>query len=341
MVVKALLEDVRRACEDGCCEEAVDLLERAVREQPSNYELYYWLGICHSTGCRRHKLADPDFALEYFHRALNLVPEADGLPRATILEEIANTCLSSRAVPHITAVWTAIECQRQAAEIYVGHSRLDDWARQEFNLGNAFCDLSDLCGEDHWQEAIFHYQEALKIRTREHCPERYAAVLENLGTAYRQLPTGDHAGNLRISISCYRRALRAYGAGQPARNAALHINLGNAFLSLPAAGAKENARNARHALMHFDRALSAPGSNRQDRQYAINQHNRAQAHLRLANLEEAMDCLQEAYRVFVACGDELYAERVKSEFASIHRLTRGCVSPAKAEIQGGCPGKGP
>ena len=314
--------DVQRACAGGRCEDAVGLLERAVRQQPSNYELFYWLGVCHSGGCRRHKLTDPDFALEYFQRALHLAPEADRLIRAAVLEELANSCVTSRVLPRATAVRTAIECHRQAAEIYIGNRKLEDWARQEFNLGNEFCDLSDLAGEDHCREAIFHYEEALKVRTRERSPERHAAVLENLGTAWRQLPSGDHTGNVRKSIRCYRQALRVYGPGQPARTAALHINLGNAFLSLPAVDETASIRNARHALKHFERALSTPGCDREDRRYAINQHNRAQAHVRLANLEAAMDCLQEAFRVFVACGDDLYAGRVRSELASIHRMSK-------------------
>lgn len=315
-MVEAHFEEVRRACMEGCCEEVISLLEQAIRRQPSNFELYYWLGICHSGGCRRHKMTDADFALAYLHQALHMAPEADPLARAAVMEELADACSASRALPRAAAMRTAIECRRQAAEIYLGRKKLEDWARQEFNLGNAFCDLSDVAGEDHWREAIFHYEEALKIRTRERSPERHAAVLENLGTALRQ------TGEVRRSISCYRRALQSYGSWQPARIAALHNNIGNSFLSLPVVDETTRMRNARYALRHFDRALSVPGRDRQDRQYAINQHNRAQAHVRLANLEAAMDCLQEAYRVFAACGDELYAQRVRTELASIHSMSR-------------------
>lgn len=315
-------EEIERACADGRCEEVVGYLEVAVREQPSNYRLYYWLGVCHSGRCRRNKLTDPDFALEYHQRALCLAADADPLCRAAVLEGVAATCLESRGSSGTGAIRTAIECQRQAAEIYAGYGTPDDWSRQQFNLGNAFCDLSEAAGEDHWREAIFHYEEALKVRTLEHDPERHAAVLENLGTAYRQLPSGDRLNNLRKSIRCYRVALRAYGPGRAAGSAAVHIDLGNAFLSLPAEDERAGTRNARHALKHFDLAMRMQGSDRRDRRYAINQHNRAQAHLRLTDPEAAMDCLQEAYRVFVACGDALYAERVRTQLASIHRLSK-------------------
>ncbi len=195
-------EDVQRACADGRCEDAVRLLERTVRQQPSNCRLYLWLGVCHSGCCGRSRLTDPDFALAYYRQALALAADADPLVRAAVLEGLASTCLRSRQLSQTEAVRTAIDCNRHAARIYAGCSKLDDWARQEFNLGNACCDLSEITGEGHWQEAISHYGESLKVRTREHDPERHAAVLENLGTAYRQLRSGDRLANLRKSVNC-------------------------------------------------------------------------------------------------------------------------------------------
>jgi tetratricopeptide (TPR) repeat protein len=321
--VDALLEEVRLACAAADCEHAVDLLEKAVRIQPADYQLHYWLGVCHSGGCRRHGYTDPDLAVEYLRQALRLARGATPLGRAAILAALGNTCLDSHSLKRTEAVRTSIECHRQAAQIYHGLGQAEAWAREKFNCGNACCELSELAGEDHWQEAISCYEGALTVRTRERNPERYASVLENLGTAYRQLPAGDHGRNVRTSIGCYRHALRICGrATHPARNAALHGNLGNAYLSLPASDETARERNARRALRHFERALHTPGCDRDSRQYAINQHNRAQAYLRLSDFEASMDCLQEAYRVFMACGEEIYARRIRAQMENIHRTAR-------------------
>lgn len=123
-----------------------------------------------------------------------------------------------------------------------------------------------------------------------------------------------------MSIGCYRRALRVCDrTAHPEGNAALHINLGNVFLSLPAPNETVSLRNAFHALRHFRHALEVRGAGREDKQYATNQLDLAQAYLRLARLESAIDCLQEAYRVFMACGDALCAERVRQQLARVHR----------------------
>src|SRR5438046_3073622 len=39
-------------------------------------------------------------------------------------------------------------------------------------------------------------------------PSFYADIQDNLGTAYRDLPTGDPTANLKRAIACYQEALR-------------------------------------------------------------------------------------------------------------------------------------
>jgi tetratricopeptide (TPR) repeat protein len=314
---------VETACGAGECEQAIGLLEEAVRRQPTNPMLHYRLGVCYSGGCHPHSLTHPDMAVSYFRQALRLFGPAAGLSRAAVLEGLGNTLLQSRLRPPETSLRDAVNCHREAARIYESAGNPDDWARANFNLGNSCCELSEVTGEDHWREAVARYEQSLRVRTRQRDPERYAAVLENLGTAYRRLST-DAAANIRKSIQCYRRALGIFGRGtHPGKYAALQNNLGNAFLSLPDTGEGSAARNARRALHHFERALRVQSGGRRSRAYGITQYNRAQAYVRLAcsapsvNLELAVGCLEEACAAFCSCGEERYSRLARAQLDRI------------------------
>ena len=316
-------ELAEQACAAGRCEEAIDLLEREIRRQPGNPRLYRTLGLCYSGGCRPHSLADADMAVSYLRQALRLSGEDRGPLRADILDALGNSLIRCRLAPRESALREALACHREAAEIYQTSGSSDDWARAEFNLGNACCDLADITAEDRWGEAISHYENALRIRTRDKDPERHAAVLENLGGAWRRLPAGDGRANVRKCIDCYRRALRIFApATHPEKNAGLQNNLGNAFLSLPETDERTAARNARRALAHFDRALRVQ-ADKGSRVYGITQYNRAQAFVRLsraspaANLGMAADCLREACRAFESCGEARYRRVAQDQLASI------------------------
>ncbi len=288
-----VLKDAAGCCTEERCEEAVALLEEAVRIQPGNPGLYYRLGACQSGGCRAHAAANPQLAIEYLRHALSLSgsPAASAL-RARVLDTLGN--LYGRDGRNEEA----LECHTGAAALYWSRGELEDWARAEFNLANACCDL------EKWAEAITHYQHALEIRTRECQPVRYAATLENLGTAWRQ------SGNVLKALDCYRRALHVYTAAVfPAQNAGLHNNIGNAWLSL------EGQRNARRALRHLNRSLALRARSGPD--YAATQFNRGQAFLRLGDMTAAAGCFREAYTCWTACNRTTQAEMALRELERI------------------------
>jgi tetratricopeptide (TPR) repeat protein len=315
--LKAAIESADTACAAGECEAAINLLEEAVRGHPYDFRLHYRLGLCYGGCCRDHPLVQPDMAIPYLRQALRLAG-ADPRQRAAVADQLANTLLHSRTMPLHMALRAAIDCHVEAAELYASLELQDEWARVEFNLGNSWCDLSEITGEDHWREAVTHYENALRVRTREKDPERYAAVLENLGAAYRRLPGTDAAGNIRKCIQCYRRALCVYAPKtHPEKNATLENNLGNAFLSLPEVDERSAARNARRALRHFERALRIQSRNAHSRVYGITQYNLAQAYFRLArsspgdNLRLAVGSLEAAGAAFQACGEDRYLQVIR------------------------------
>lgn len=319
----AVLERADSACAAGECETYISLLENAVRQQPHDYRLHYRLGLCYGGRCRPHPLVRPGMAVPYLRQALRLIgPDACRL-RATIVDQLGNTLMDGGGEPRDAALRAAMDCHREAAGIYQALGMMDDWARLQFNLGNSCCELSETTGEDHWQQAISHYKNSLQVRTREKDPERYAAVLENLGTAYRRFPAQDDR-HIKESIQCYRRALAVcVRSTHPEQNAALQNNLGNAFLSLPESDERVATRNAARALRHFERALCLQSGNTLSREFAITQYNCAQAHFRLAryspaiHLRLAAGCLEAAATAFQACGEARYTQLVRAQLDRI------------------------
>ena len=320
--MQSLYEEAERKCDQQQCEDAIGLLEEAVRIQSGNAQLYCQLGFCHSGGCRRHSLTDPDMAAEYLRRALSLVgTSAESLLRARILDTLGNTLVESRKGPQTDRLREAVTCHREAAEIYQNGDLLEDWAREEFNQANTWCNLPASEFPEKWARAIEHYENALRVRTGAKDPQGFAATVMNLGTALRQLPSADRAANVLKAVRCYRQARRVYSLdASPAQYANLCNNLGNACLSYPARDEPAGKRHARDAIRHFEQALQVWGSKENECQYALVQYNRGYAYLRLAAPEDfarAIACLSEAYEHSLPCGRPEIAALARAELKKI------------------------
>jgi tetratricopeptide (TPR) repeat protein len=64
-------------------------------------------------------------------------------------------------------------------------------------------------------------------------PALYAALQNNLGLAYRLLPTGDRAANLAQAIQCYQQALHFFTPETaPLEYAKTQANLSKAYSSI-------------------------------------------------------------------------------------------------------------
>ena len=130
------------------------------------------------------------------------------------------------------------------------------------------------------------------------------AILNQLGTAYAQLPGDDHATNLKRAISYFREALpfRTAKAASKAYAATQH-NLGNAYAELRVGDAVLNAEQAigcyREAL-RFRTAQTAPLD------YAEIQRSLGNVLLRIpsadptADAKQAIACFREALRFHTA-----------------------------------------
>lgn len=328
----ALCVQAAARCREHLCGDCISFLEQVAQLDPRNHEIQYQLGICYGGGCRVHSLTSADIAVEHLRRALTLIGAGrEPALRASLANTLGNTYTQSSRLTPSARMRMAIHCYETAASLWLTQGDLLSWAMAEFNQGNACCELPQEEFPDKWDQAVRHYENALHVRTQENDPERHAATLENLGTVYRELRTGGRVGNVRRAIGCYRQALRIYTSSAfPLQNAALHNNLANAYLSLPADNPATTLRNVHRALRHFDRALRVRSKTRYPSDYASSQFNRGSAFLRLATasanplkpLQEARICFKEAKKYFSRCGQDELADRAKERLKFIHPYLR-------------------
>ncbi len=296
-------------CSVHRCGEAIAFWEQASALGPDNPDVHYQLGYCYAGGCRVHSLLDPEIAIFHYRRALTLAAPENAIGRAMVLGALGNAYVSASRGDK-PKLLNAIQCYEAAVEIYAEAGRREDWAREQFNLGNAWCEMQEESYPEKWTRAIAHYERALSVRTRSTDEARYAATLQNLGTAYRELKTGNPSANIRKAIQCYHQAMRASRGPERARKRAdLHHNLGNAFLTL-AVTEPDSVRNCRRAIRHLTRALALRGREESLFDHATIQFARGQAFLQLlsrgmevtANLDQARLCFVEAIDAFLQSG---------------------------------------
>jgi tetratricopeptide (TPR) repeat protein len=232
--------------------------------------------------------------------------------------------------PFLSKAWflPGIDQGERAAALYKAKGNLDAWAREQYNLGNAWCTVPEAQSPAKWEKAIEHYEQALSIRTRRKDPERYVATMQNLGTAYRELKSGNRVANIWRAIRCFHQALRALaGAAHAKKRADLHNNLGNAYASL-AAEDHRRVRNVVRALRHFGRALDVRTKEAWPCDYAVTQFNAGNACLQLAHgcmaiessLLKGRHCFEEARDGFVACRQAALADVARRRLDLIAEL---------------------
>ncbi len=103
------------------------------------------------------------------------------------------------------------------------------------------------------EEAIFHYQGALHVYTREESPLEWAATQFALGNAYRTIPGDDSHDNLEQAITCYQNVLLVYTLETaPVEWARTLRGLGDSYRSL-APGDQQT--NRKQASAYYEKAL--------------------------------------------------------------------------------------
>jgi tetratricopeptide (TPR) repeat protein len=170
-------------------------------------------------------------------------------------------------------------------------------------------DLADLERElDHFpeaakaqQRAIRYWQQALDL---EQDRTQSAWLQAQLGNAWRNLPTGDHAANVRQAIAYFEAALQVRTrAAFPVDWAMTQNNLGNAWSNLPTG---DHAANLRQAIACYEAALEVWAREAFPVEWAITQNNLGIAWVDvptgdvIADLERAAGCYELALEVLTS-----------------------------------------
>ncbi len=124
--------------------------------------------------------------------------------------------------------------------------------------------------------AIETYKAALKIFRQLSDEQLIAATQNNLGNAYRDLPTGDRGQHLNDAIICYKEALTEYTKDEfPVKYAATQNNLGAAYYDLPTGDRGQHLNNA---IICYKEALTISTKEKFPVDYAMTQNNLGNAY---------------------------------------------------------------
>jgi tetratricopeptide (TPR) repeat protein len=195
----------------------------------------------------------------------------------------------------------------------------DHWQRMR-DFASALHDYFERRGL--WADWIAWTQAGLDACERAGDAISCAGMQNNLGEAYRQLPTGDRAGNLGKAIECYGEALRVYTPeAAPLDYATTQNNLGNAYRELPTG---DRAENLQKAVACYGEALCFWTPEATPFDYARTQNNLGLAYANLPtgdraeNLQQAVACYGEALRFWTPEAAPLYYARTQNNLGNAY-----------------------
>jgi len=111
----------------------------------------------------------------------------------------------------------AIVCCQEALKVRTFNAFPQEWAATQNGLAIAYSNSASAYSNrmrgdkaENLEQAIFHYSEALKVRTFKEFPQDWAETQNNLANAYSDRMREDKAENLEKAISYYQEALKVY-----------------------------------------------------------------------------------------------------------------------------------
>jgi len=166
--------------------------------------------------------------------------------------------------------------------------------------------------------AIACCEAALRVYTEQAFPQDWAMTQNNLGIAWRNVPTGDRGENLRRAITCYRAALRVFTEQDVPQDWAMtQNNLGSAWSDVPTG---DRGENLRRAIDCYDAALRVFTEQDVPQDWAMTQNNLGIAWSdmptgdRGENLRRAIACYEAALRVYT---EQAFPREHKVAFAGL------------------------
>lgn len=180
-------------------------------------------------------------------------------------------------------------------------------ADADINLGLRLLAHADDGRVEALQNALSCFRRALEVYTRESAPNRWAAIYNDIGHVYQELPVGDRAAHLKTAIMYHQTALEIFDpVHHPVHWAWTQSALGACYQSLPTGSP---VANARAAIAYFLRALDVFTRETAALAWAWNKNNLAAAYEalragpegeRVARLRDAEVSYAEALEVYTS-----------------------------------------
>jgi CHAT domain-containing protein/tetratricopeptide (TPR) repeat protein len=177
----------------------------------------------------------------------------------------------------------------------------EKWAQTQSNLANAYSLRIKGDRTNNIEQAIFYYQEALKVRTRDAFPEQWATTQNNLAAAYYYTIRGDKAENIERAIAFFKVALEIRNRNDyPKEWAETNNNLGEAYRNRILG---ERGENIEQAITFYNAALQVHTREAFPEYWATTQNNLAIAYCqrirgeKAENIERAIELYQNALTI--------------------------------------------
>jgi len=247
-------------------------------------------------------------AIALYEKAATLCP----IPAIVLKARIkARQATAYQALPngnHET-LFKAQDCLNQALPTFKEYSLKEEAAETELNLGLAEQALAQN-GMGKLADAIQHYQNALRVFTRQDFPQDFAVLHNNLAIAYLSMPMSDERGKMReaLAVQSFEEVLKVINLiDHPSEYAMINNNLGNA---LQYASSSHALANNLRAVEAYDEALKVRNSRDTPMEYANTIANKANVLRNLPddpeelskgnheNLKQAFTLYEEARSIF-------------------------------------------
>lgn len=319
-------EQAAQALEEGDYDQADDLLEgarsiiRQAREEHQKALDHSLLGeasILSQQGELERARLNYRMAAEHFSEAASLVPSSNEATRLGYLHERTRALFAqAKEFGDNVAAADAIEGNRNLLTNYPRDSAPHDWARYQFNLGNALWVLgSRESGKKRLEQAVTAFQAALEEFKREHVPEFWAMAQMNLGTALSTLGERE-SGTTRLenAVNAFQAALEERTRQRvPAKWAMTQMNLGTALRTL---GERESGTaRLEQAIDAFHAALEEWTREHVPLDWAKVQMNLGTAFFTIGERESGIGRIQQAIAAYQAALEEWPRKRVPLNWA--------------------------
>lgn len=192
-------------------------------------------------------------------------------------------------------------CKQALASVHL-EDNPELWGWLQDTLGSSFAGNPHGSKAENIEQAIDHYQQALKVRNRQVFPKRWAITQNNLGGAFLYRIRGERAENIEQAIVHFQQALEvSTRQAFSERWAGVQNNLGEAYRNRIIG---KRLDNIEQAIKHYYQALEVRTKRAFPVDWAMTQNNLAMVYWqrvdgdRAENLEQAIAFYQQTLEVY-------------------------------------------